>query len=57
MEPVVRLGGANAEELTQHHLERVGLQVNQDEQQFVGAAGEGAVPPSPRPALAGLPLL
>ena len=51
MEPVVRLGGTNAEGLTQHHLERVGLQVNQDEQQLVRAAGEGAGSPAALPPL------
>lgn len=54
MEPVVRLGGTHAEELTQHHLERVRLQVNQDEQQFVRAAYEGAGSSAPLPALATL---
>jgi len=38
MQPVIRLGGTEAEELTQHHLERVRLQVDQDEQQLVRAA-------------------
>jgi hypothetical protein len=33
--PVVRLGHAKAEELSQHRLERIGLQVDQDEQQLV----------------------
>ena len=54
MEPVIRLGGTHAEELTQHYLERVGLQVNQNEQQFVRATGEGAGSPAPLPPLAGL---
>jgi len=54
MEPVVRLGSTDAEELTQYHLERVGLQVNQDEQQFVGAADESAGSPAPLPPLAEL---
>src|SRR6266849_3786624 len=35
MEPVIRLGRADAEELTQHDLERVRLQIDQDEQQLV----------------------
>lgn len=54
MEPVIRPGDTEAEELAQHHLQRVGLQVDQKEQQLVRVADEGTMPPSPRPALAGL---
>ena len=37
MEPVIRPGRADAEELSEHDLERVGLQVDQEEEQFVRA--------------------
>ena len=46
---MIGLGGTQAEELTQHHLERVGLQGNQEEQQSVRAVPEGAGPPAPLP--------
>src|SRR6266446_4078707 len=35
MQPVIRLGGTDTEELTQHHLKRIGLQVDQDKQELV----------------------
>jgi len=54
MEPVIRPGDAETEELAQYHLQRVGLQVDQKEQQLVRVADEGTMPPTPGPALARL---
>jgi hypothetical protein len=52
MEPVVRLRRADAEELPQHHLERIRLQVDQDEQQLVLGSRQDAVPTGPESAAA-----
>ena len=51
MEPVIRLGGADAEELPQHDLKWVGLEVDQQEQEFVLAGRQDTVPPCSEPAL------
>jgi hypothetical protein len=51
VDPVVSLGLAQAEEFTQDDLQGIGLQVDQDEQQFLFRAGEGTVPSTPDKAL------
>ena len=54
MQPIIRLGGTDAKEFPQHDLQRIGFQVDQDEQQFIRIIREGTVPARTRPALAGL---
>lgn len=51
MEPVICPRDAEAEELAEYHLQRVGLQVDQKEQQLVRVTDEGTMPPTSGPAL------
>ena len=53
MEPVIRLGGADTEKLCQHDLERVGLEVNQEEQQFLSRLLQCSLATSPGAPLSG----
>ena len=54
MQPIIRLGGADAKELPQDDLERISFQVDQDEEQFVRILREGAGATRARPTLARL---
>lgn len=51
VDPVVSLGLAQAEEFTEDDLQGVGLQVDQDEQQFLSRAGKGTMPSTTDEAL------
>jgi hypothetical protein len=54
MQPIICLGGTDAKELAQDDLKRIGLQRDQDEQQFVGIVREGTGATCARPAPARL---
>src|SRR3954470_14270273 len=53
VQPVIRARGADAEQLAEHRLQGIGLEVDQDEQQLVRRGRYATAPPASRPALPG----